>query len=237
MSVQVTTAGGGNIEVWLDCSDLMALLNRMGKQLTPAKFDTLMKRTMRDVGNRSKPIIRREVQAQYYAPSGEVNKAIHRAQVEGGGGNVRCRIPVVGAQGGVGSFFSASGGAYGWNPPAYRITSNIVKSGPSNLPPVMSHQGGQPPFRNIGERTNYKKNPARKLKKPVVEKRANYPIGNGKGSGLVFTRAGKSRLPIERVSAIAIPQMPANRSWPAIEQDLSDLGIKRAEHYFSRIFD
>lgn len=218
-----------NQVIWLDCTEFIGLLHQMASKLTPGQFDALAKRAMRDVGNRSKPIIRKEIQAQYYAPSGWVNQAIKRAIVGGGGGNVWCQIPVIGAQGNVGSTFSASGGAYGWNPPAYSVQSNIVKSGISTLPSSMANYGGQPPFRNIGERTTYKKNPNKKLKKPVVTQK-------GKLGGLVFTRKGAARLPIVRVSALAVPQMPANRSWPEIELQLSDLGIKRAEHYFSRIF-
>ena len=93
----------------------------------------------------------------------------------------------------------------------------------------MTHQGGQPPFRNIGERTTYKKNPNKKLKRPMVTKKS-------KGGSGVFTRAGKSRLPIEKVSGIAVPQMPLNRSRGVTENRIIALAEKRVVHNFSNLF-
>lgn len=215
--------------LYIDASDLTGLLESMASKLTPGQFDFLMRRSLNEVGKRSKKIIREAIQAEYYASTSWVNSSIHNAQIEGGGGSILCRIPIISEKGGIGGQFGAGGGAYGWNPPPYRITAKIVKSGTSTMPPVMSHQGGQPPFRNIGERTTYKKNPSRKLKKPVIEK-------SGKGGSIVFTRAGKSRLPIEKVSGIAVPQMPLNRSRGITESRILALTESRVVHNFSHIF-
>lgn len=215
--------------VYIDGSELQELCDKMAAKLTEAQFDKLMRRTLNEVGKRSKKIIREAIQSQYYASTSWVNSSIRSARVEGGGGSVLCRIPIISEKGGIGSQFAASGGAYGWNPPPYRITAQIVKGGTSVLPEELSHQGGQPPFRNIGIRTTSKKNPNRKLKKPVVEK-------NSKGGSLVFTRAGKSRLPIQKVSGIAVPQMPLNRSRDTTETRILDLAEKRLEHNFSHLF-
>ena len=219
----------GTVEIYLDCTELIDLLQWMRRQLTPEKFDTLMRRTLNEVGKRGKKIIRSNIQAEYYAPSAFVNRAIRSGQIEGGGGSICLRIPVIGAQGNVGSTFSAVGGFYGGPPPPYRIQSNIVKGNVSVLPSRMTHQGGQPPFRNTGERTT-RKNSSIKLKKPVVTQK-------GALNGLVFTRKSKARLPIVKVSALAVPQMPVNRARPGTEAELSELGIKRAMHNFSRIFE
>lgn len=215
--------------LYIDASELTELLDSMASKLTAREFDMLMRRSLNEVGKRSKKIIREAIQAEYYASTSWVNSSIHSAQIEGGGGSILCRIPIISEKGGIGGQFSAGGGAYGWNPPPYRITAQIVKDGTSTLPPEMSHQGGQPPFRNIGERTTYKKNPKRKLKKPVVEK-------SGKGGGIVFTRAGKSRLPIEKVSGIAVPQMPLNRSRGITETRILSLTEARVVHNFSHLF-
>lgn len=215
--------------LYIDASELTELLDSMASKLTAREFDMLMRRSLNEVGKRSKKIIREAIQAEYYASTSWVNSSIRSAQIEGGGGSILCRIPIISEKGGIGGQFSAGGGAYGWNPPPYRITAQIVKDGTSTLPPEMSHQGGQPPFRNIGERTTYKKNPNRKLKKPVVEK-------SGKGGGIVFTRAGKSRLPIEKVSGIAVPQMPLNRSRGITESRILSLTETRVVHNFSHLF-
>ena len=45
-----------------------------------------------------------------------------------------------------------------------------------------------------------------------------------------FTRAGKSRLPILKVSGIAIPQMPLNRSEAEVQKDIQDYMMQRFEH-------
>lgn len=215
--------------LYIDASELTELLDSMASKLTAREFDMLMRRSLNEVGKRSKKIIREAIQAEYYASTSWVNSSIHSAQIEGGGGSILCRIPIISEKGDIGGQFSAAGGAYGWNPPPYRITAQIVKDGTSTLPPEMSHQGGQPPFRNIGERTTYKKNPKRKLKKPIVEK-------SGKGGGIVFTRAGKNRLPIEKVSGIAVPQMPLNRSRGITESRILSLTETRVVHNFSHLF-
>lgn len=215
--------------LYIDASELTGLLEMMASKLTPEQFDTLMRRSLNEVGKRSKKIIREAIQVEYYANTSWVNSSIRNARIEGGGGSILCRIPIISKKGGIGGQFSAGGGAYGWNPPPYRITAQIVKDRTSTLPPEMSHQGGQPPFRNIGVRTTSKKNQNRKLKRPVVEK-------NSKGGSIVFTRAGKSRLPIEKVSGIAVPQMPLNRSRGVTENRIMALTEKRVIHNFSHLF-
>lgn len=215
--------------LYIDASELTGLLEMMASKLTPGQFDTLMRRSLNEVGKRSKKIIREAIQMEYYANTSWVNSSIHNARIEGGGGSILCRIPIISEKGGIGGQFNAGGGAYGWNPPPYRITAQIVKGGTSTLPPEMSHQGGQPPFRNIGVRMTSKKNPSRKLKRPVVEK-------TSKGGSIVFTRAGKSRLPIEKVSGIAVPQMPLNRSRGVTENRIMALAEKRVIHNFSHLF-
>lgn len=219
-----------DVYLYIDGTEIFALMNRMGASLSQSKFDMLMRRTFNDVGKRSKKIIRTAIMSEYQVKASFVNPAIKSAEITGGGGNITVRIPIIGAKGKIGGTFSAGGGFYGWNPPPYRNTASIVKSGISTLPGRMSSYGGQPPFRNIGERTTYKKNPKRKLKKPVVEK----PGGLG---GIVFTRKGKARFPIMPVAGLAVPQMPLNRARPETEKQIMDLAEKRTIHYFSRIFD
>lgn len=192
--------------LFIDASELTELLDNMASQLTPDNFDRLMRRSLNEVGKRSKKPIREAVQMEYEAPFGWVNKGIKNAIVSGGGGTVLCTIPLMGEKGNIGSTFGASGGASGWHPPKYRVTARIVKGAASALPPELSHQGGQPPFRNLAF------------------------------SGITFTRAGEDRLPIVRVSGLALPQMPLNRAREETEDRILELTEKRVIHNFSHMF-
>lgn len=199
-------AGG---DLYIDASELDGLLKDMAGKLTPGNFDKLMRRSLNEVGRRSKKPIRKAVTGQYAVKAGWVNEGIKSAKVSGGGGEVSCVIPLVGAKGHIGGTFAASGGHPGWNPPKYRIRARIVKSGLSVLPAVMSHQGGQPPFINTS---------AAKL------------------NGVAFTRTGKERFPIESISALALPQMPLNRAKPETEREILELTEKRVVHNFEHMF-
>lgn len=195
----------GNIYLEVDTSQLDSLLADMRSKVTPQNFDRLMYRTLNEVGKHSKTPIKKAVMKDYCVSASFVSSGIKSAKISGSGGSIVCKIPLIGAKGNVGSTFSATGGHRGWNPPKYKITAKIVKSGKSTLPSSMASYGGQPPFRN----------------------------GT---AGLVFTRAGKDRLPIEKVSALALPQMPLNRSRAEVETNLLDYAEKRAIHHFSRLF-
>lgn len=196
----------GHIYLEIDASEFFDLTESMRAKLTPENFDRLMRRTLNEVGKRSKKPIREAVMSEYAVKAGFINQGIKSARITGGGGSINCIIPLIGPKGNVGSTFKASGGHAGWNPPKYRVTAQIVKSGASTLPSSMSSYGGQPPFINTAS------------------------------SGLAFTRAGNSRLPIEKVSALALPQMPLNRSRAETEDKLLALAEKRVIHNFSNMF-
>lgn len=118
-----------------------------------------------------------------------------------------CIIPIRDRRGPIGSQYHATGGAHGWNSlkRKYRINAKIVKGGVSTLPSTL--MAGYPPFRNLGS-----------------------SLG-----GLTFTRTSKERGPILKVSGIAIPQMPVNRSEPEIQKDIHDWMRAQIEHEFMAI--
>lgn len=224
--------------LYVDASELTGLLEDMASKLTAGNFDRLMRRSLNEVGKRSKKIIREAIQAEYYASTSWINSSIHGARIEGGGGSILCRIPIISHKGKIGGEFSAGGGAYGWNPPAYRVTALIVKDGVSVLPPQMTHQGGQPPYRNLGSKTftrtvTGKDGTKRAIK--VNRKAPSQEPGKGKGGGF-WTRSGSSRFPVEPMSGIAVPQMPLNRSRGITESRIIDLTESRVVHNFSHIF-
>lgn len=226
--------------LYIDASELDGLLKEMASKLTPGQFDFLMRRSLNEVGKRSKKIIREGIQAEYYASTSWVNQSIRNAQIEGGGGSILCRIPVISEKGRIGGEFTAGGGAYGWesihNP--YRVTALIVKDGVSTLPPEMTHQGGQPPYRNLGSktftRTVTQKDGTKKTTK-VKRRPPKQEPGKGKGGGF-WTRSGKGRFPVEPMSGIAVPQMPLNRSRGIVEPKIVSLLESRVVHNFSHIF-
>lgn len=226
--------------LYVDTSQMQGMLDDMKLKLTEANFDRLMRRTMHEVGSRCKPIIREAIQNEYYAPTGWVNQSIKRAIIEGGGSEIRCKIPVVSERGQIGKVFAANGGAYGWPQGPYKITALIVKGETTVLPSHMSHQGGQPPYRNLGARTytrtiTDKNGNKKKIKVKKKDKSQDYRKNGKKGSGFL-TRSGKSRFPVRALAGLAVPQMPINRSRTETENRMLNLAMNRAEHNFSHMF-
>jgi len=209
--------------------EIEALLESMAAKLTPGEFDPMMRRTLNDTARHTRKVTVDEVAKEYEVKKTWVRKAMKSARITGSGTGMACIIPIVGPKGKIGGTFSAAGGAYGWNPPPYRITSKIVKGGDSTMPSIMSSYGGQPPFRNIG--TIAKGKSGRKLKRPK-----DSPTKTGKLGSLTWTRTGESRFPIEPVAGLAAAQMVMNRARPEIEEETLGYLEARAVHHFSRIF-
>lgn len=216
-------------EIYMDISELTNLTQYMKEKLGNDNFKKLMRTSLREAGRRCKKPIRQGIQQEYHAPTPWVNQAIGAPIIGDGEGGVYFKIPLKGERGDDGGTFHAGGSHYGWNPPPYRVTVNILKGKVGQLPMSMTSYGGQPPFRNTGERTTNARNPNKKLKKPVVTKK-------GKLNGLVFTRAGKSRLPITKVAGIAVPQMPLNQARPYVEDRILKITEERVVHNFNRLF-
>ena len=200
---------GPGVSLEIDASDLMAETERLRAVMKPEQFERAMYRVFSRTGGHVRRILRTDLPKQYHVTSGDVGAAVKNAKITHGGGGVGCAIPVVGEKRNIGSKFKASGGAHGWNSlrRKYRVNAKIVKAGTSTLPSQMSSYGGQPPFRNLGSRL----------------------------MPLTFTRAGKARLPIMKVSGIAIPQMPTNRSEADVQNDIKEYMYQRMEHEFMRI--
>lgn len=118
-----------------------------------------------------------------------------------------CIIPVRDKRGDIGGQYTAAGGAHGWNSlhRKYRVKARILKGGQSTLPSTV--MAGYPPFRNLGSKLG----------------------------GLTFTRTSKERGPIKKVSGIAIPQMPMNRSQDEVQKDIVDFLKAQIEHEFMNV--
>lgn len=197
----------GILEV--DISEFEDLIWYLRSNLTPQRFNQVMYDVFKRTGNRVKTILKQDLPRQYYVKAGDIESAVRKPKMQMGGTGVGCVIPIKGPRGSIGGTFSASGGAHGWRVRKYRVRARIVKSGQSTLPEKMSHQGGQPPFRNLGSSL-------------------------GKAA---FTRETKNRLPIKRISGIAVPQMPLNRSEDDVAKDILEVIEKRLDHHFDLIFN
>ena len=190
----------------LDISDVQETIAALRTVHTNRQFELLMCRAFKRTGGRVKTILKRELPQEYNVTPGWVGSQVGapRTSFGGGGLGVSCCIPIDGHRGSIGGRYNASGGAHGWRAVGkrYKINAKIVKSGTSKLPSTMSHQGGNPPFRNLGSKLN----------------------------GVAFTRVGKARFPIAKVVGLGVPQMPLNRSKESVQEEIRETLEKRLEH-------
>lgn len=197
---------GNGIYLDVDISDAKAKIEALRAVHTEREMNQLLYRAFKRTGSHVKTILKRQLPQDYEVTPTWVGSQVGSAQttIGGGGMGVSCVIPIDGARGSIGGRFKASGGAHGWNATRrkrYKINAKIVKGQTSTLPSEMSHQGGNPPFRNLGS-----------------------SLG-----GAAFTRTGKDRLPIARVVGLGVPQMPLNRSKEDVQEDIMETLMDRLE--------
>ena len=193
---------GEGKSIYVDLSDVERMINLLRGLMRQEQFERLMHRTFNEAGKRSKVLIAREVYKDYAVTQKWVKSQIEHYKLSfGGGAPVNCEIPIRGKKGVLGRSFKAKELRKG-------ISAKIVKTGRSRLPPVMEHQGGNPPFMaKAGER-------------------------GFDGAGAIFTRRTKARLPIVKVVGLGVPQMPLNRSADKVSYALLDYVGERLEHNF-----
>lgn len=198
---------GSAIYLDIDISDAKKTIDALRAVHTEHEMNQLLYRAFKRTGGRVKTILRQEIPQDYEVKASWVGSHVGspRTTIGGGGMGVSCSIPIDGSRGSIGGRFKASGGAHGWNAARgkrYKINAKIVKGQGSTLPSEMSHQGRNPPFRNLGS-----------------------SLG-----GATFTRTGKDRFPIARVVGLGVPQMPLNRSKEDVQEDIMETLMKRLEH-------
>lgn len=195
------------MEINIDISDATKKIEALQKVHTERELNQLVYRAFSRAASKTKTILKQEIPKEYMVTPAVVGKHIGNGKVSMGGGasGPSCKIPIRGEKGTIGGFFKAKGGRRGWRSlrsGRYKVVGKIVKGNPSTLPSVMSHQGGNPPFRNYGSKLG----------------------------GVTFTRKGKARLPIAKVVGIAVPQMPMNRAQDAVQENIQSFLMKRLEH-------
>lgn len=197
-----------NFMVTVDASDLSNEINRLKSVMTPKQFENAMAGIFRRTTGHVRMVLKKDLPHQYRVKAGEVQGAVSMGKVTHSGLGVGCTIPVRGTRGSIGGRYKAFGGAYGWESlhKKYRVKAHIVKGATSVLPKRMpGSYGGNPPFRNLAA---------------------------GSLNGVAFTRKTKARFPIMKVTGIAIPQMPMNRSEPEVQKDIKVYLQKRMEQRF-----
>lgn len=201
----------------IDISDAQKKIDALSRALTPQQAKLLNYRVVSRTGQKVKSIVSTDVPNRYYIKRSVVAKDIRRPRMgNSSGASVSCSIPIEGTRHIIGgNTFPAVGGAAGWISKGrrYKIYARILANEVSELPENMKHQGGNPPFRNLG---------ARKLNDATYNRAA--------GAGFP-----PKNLPLVRVVGIAVPQMPLNRAEGDVQEDILDFMIKRIDQEFANI--
>lgn len=168
------------VDIRIDASQALQVLDEAQKLLSTEKAEQMLRYTLVDVGRKTKTIVGRMVREDYHVKHGWVTDKVGHPQVEDNGNGLSVVIPIRGARGGIGMVY-----------PLYRkntkrkIRAKIVKSGVSELPKKMDHQGGNPPFIAKGKVFT------RKTGKP-------YPIVRVVGLGVPQMPLNRSQKKIEK---------------------------------------
>ena len=213
------TYAGMKIGIDVDSKEVQEVVNRMREVMEPLQFSRAMYGVMQRTSRHVAKVLGDDVPKKYKVKSAEVKKSVGPPKLSMGvAGGVGCVIPLRDIRRKVGpagkGSFTASGGRKGWNTVTrkrkkakkpYKITANILAQAASTLPANMpkAYYGGYPPFRNLSAGGEMKK--------------------------IVYTRVSKKRLPIKKVIAMSIPQMPMNRSEAEVQKDIADYLQQRVE--------
>lgn len=138
-------------QIYVNTSEIQALLDEMKKKLSREEFSRLMRRTLYEVGNRTRSYVPTPVTKEYAVKKSRVKKEIARPVISEKFGEVQCDIKIEGGKLHVGGELEAEGSFYGYNPPkeGYKIKVKILNGKESVLPAHLKDYGGQPAFRNM----------------------------------------------------------------------------------------
>ena len=182
------------IELTIDASDLLGLIDRLKANMTEVQFYRAMYTIFNRTGRHVSAILRKDLPQKYEVKAGDITAAVKTPQLSMGFNGVGCIIPISAPRGTIGSQYKASGSARGWQSKRrkYRVKARILKGAQSTLPDKW--HSGYPPFRNMPSKLN----------------------------SIAYARSGPGRGPILKLTGIAIPQMPTNRSEPDVQRDIKE---------------
>lgn len=192
------------ITMEIDASDLQDKIVRLQENMTEAQFERAMYGIFQRTGRHVAQILRQDLPQQYEVKPGDISASVKSPRLSMGMGGVGCSIPIQAPRGKIGSQYRASGGAHGWNSlkRKYKVKARVIKGAQSTLPGKW--HSGYPPFRNLGS-----------------------SLG-----GLTYARSSRKRGPILKLTGIAIPQMPLNRSEADVQNDIKEYLEKQMEERF-----
>lgn len=195
------------INIQVDSAEFKDLLTRLQAQMKPEQFERAMYGIFQRTSRHVSTILRKDLPQKYEVKAGDISAAVKSPKLSMGFGGVGCTIPIRAVRGKIGSQYSAAGGAHGWNSlkRKYRVKARVIKGAQSTLPEKW--HAGYPPFRNLGSKLG----------------------------GLTFARSSKSRGPILKLTGIAIPQMPMNRSEADVQKDIREYLEKQMEQRFNAL--
>lgn len=205
---------GGLMPVTLniDATEFNRTIDAVHSMLSEEKFERVMLSEFRRIQPKIKKVLKADLPEKYIVKAAEINSSVKKDQTQVGPGGVSTRIPIKGARRAIGgNHIKAKGGVRGWAAVRYAgrpypITASILTGQTSVLPKYI--KGGNAPFRNLS---------AKKL------------------NGVAFYRKGKDRHPIMKISGIAVPQMPTNRSMDTVQNDIEKLLQERMAHVFNQV--
>lgn len=181
-------------DIQVDSADFQQLMSKLQANMTQIQFERAMYGIFQRTGRHVAAILKKDLPQKYEVRPSDIGASVKNPSVTMGAGGAGCIIPIVGVRGKIGSQYRAVGGAHGWNSVKrkYKVKARIVKGAQSTLP--AKWHSGYPPFRNLGSKLG----------------------------GLTFARSSTARGPILKLTGIAIPQMPLNRSEAEVQEDIKD---------------
>lgn len=195
--------------VQVNTSDLKNKVSRLKDNMKPVQFERAMYGIYQRTGRHVSSILRKDLPQQYEVRPNEISAAVKNPRLSIGAGGVGCSIPIQGMRGKLGSQYKATGGAHGWNnikyKRRYKVKVKMLKGKDSTLPEKW--HSDYPPFRNLGSK-----------------------LGN-----LTYARSSKKRGPILKLTGIAIPQMPLNRSEADVQHDIKVFLEKQMDERFNAL--
>lgn len=191
----------------IDATDLREKIKLLQRNMKQQQFEQAMYGIFRRTARHVSKILRSELPNKYEVKAGDISASVGNPRLQVGGGMAGCSIPIRAPRGKIGSQYKAAGGAHGWKSVhrKYKVKARVLKGSQSILPSTW--HSGYPPFRNLGSKL-------------------------GK---IAYARKSKSRGPILKLTGIAIPQMPLNRSEPEVQQEIKIWLEKEMDARFSAL--
>ncbi|MBQ8708505.1 MAG: hypothetical protein IJ523_10500 [Succinivibrionaceae bacterium] len=205
--------------MYIDVSDVVGKLMYLSGRHEVGVFHAMMQRTFMETGRHARPVIKREILKEYEVKSSWVDDKL--GQPRPLGTELGCLIPIKSKRGAIGGIYVATGGMT-------RVQGTVQHMRDGTTRNRKAH------WRVRRINAKIVKGQQSTMPELMAHQGGNPPFRNGM-AGVAFTRTTKARLPIASVVGLGVPQMPINRSRPAIEADIKIYLMKRLQHNYERL--